>query len=102
MTNSSFSGDYMMLRRLIVKPDLPEELQSLRIIGMNMWFTWNPEVSRLFQALDPELWESCSHNPIILLANLTEERKKEKRVKDVLKRTDKFIKETEDLLDKMH
>ncbi len=67
----------MMLRRLIVKPDLPEELQSLRIIGMNMWFTWNPEVSRLFQALDPELWESCSHNPIILLANLTEERKKE-------------------------
>lgn len=28
-----------------------------------------------------------------------EERKKEKRVKDVLKRTDKFIKETEDLLD---
>lgn len=32
----------------------------------------------------------------------SEERKKEKRVKDVLKRTDKFIKETEDLLDKMH
>jgi hypothetical protein len=31
----------------------------------------------------------------------SEERKKEKRVKDVLKRTDKFIKETEDLLDKM-
>lgn len=31
-----------------------------------------------------------------------EERKKEKRVKEVLKRTDKFIKETEDLLDKMH
>ena len=27
---------------------------------------------------------------------------KEKRIKDVLKRTDKFIKETEDLLDKMH
>lgn len=31
----------------------------------------------------------------------SEERKKGKRVKDVLKRTDKFIKETEDLLDKM-
>lgn len=31
----------------------------------------------------------------------SEKRKKEKRVKDVLKRTDKFIKETEDLLDKM-
>lgn len=31
-----------------------------------------------------------------------EERKKEKRVKDVLKRTDKFIKEAEDLLDKKY
>lgn len=30
------------------------------------------------------------------------ERKKEKRVKNVLKRTDKFIKETEDLLDKKY
>ena len=67
----------MQLRRLIVKPDLPDELQSLKIIGMNMWFTWNPEVSRLFQALNPELWESCSHNPIVLLSNLTEERKRE-------------------------
>lgn len=32
----------------------------------------------------------------------SEERKKEKRVQDVLKRTDKFIKETEDLLDKKY
>ena len=32
----------------------------------------------------------------------SEERKEGKRVKDVLKRKDKFIKETEDLLDKMH
>lgn len=31
----------------------------------------------------------------------SEERKKEKRVKEVLKRTDKFIKETENMLDNM-
>ncbi len=67
----------MKLRRLIVKPDLPDELQSLRIIAMNLWFTWNPEMNRLFQALDPELWERCSHNPVVLLANLSRERKQE-------------------------
>lgn len=31
-----------------------------------------------------------------------EERRKEKRVKDVLKRTDKFIEETEKMLDDMN
>lgn len=47
----------MKLRHLIVKPDLPDELQVLRTIGMNLWYTWNPDVHRLFQSLDPELWE---------------------------------------------
>ncbi|MCL5122928.1 MAG: alpha-glucan family phosphorylase [Deltaproteobacteria bacterium] len=67
----------MKLRHLIVKPDLPDELQPLRIIGMNMWFTWNPEASRLFQALDPDLWEICGHNPIMLLSRLSEFRIRE-------------------------
>lgn len=69
----------MKLRHLIVKPDLPDELQPLRIIAMNMWFTWNPEASRLFQALDPELWETCGHNPIMLLSTL-----KESRIREIL------------------
>ncbi|HTY21991.1 MAG TPA: alpha-glucan family phosphorylase [Desulfomonilaceae bacterium] len=67
----------MKMRRLIVKPDLPEELQGLRNIAMNLWFSWNPEVNRLFQGLDPDLWEECGHNPVLLLANLTDTRKAE-------------------------
>ncbi|MGO9572540.1 MAG: alpha-glucan family phosphorylase [Desulfomonilaceae bacterium] len=67
----------MKLRHLIVKPDLPDELQVLRTIGMNLWYTWNPDVHRLFQSLDPELWEECDHNPIMLLGNLSSERTKE-------------------------
>ena len=67
----------MALRVLNVKPHLPEELQILRNIGMNIWFSWNPHMNRLFQALDPDLWEECSHNPILLLGNLSEERMQE-------------------------
>ncbi len=69
----------MALRVLNVKPDLPEELQVLRNIGMNVWFSWNPQMNRLFQALDPDLWEECSHNPILLLANLSQD-----RIRDIL------------------
>lgn len=67
----------MTVRRLIVKPDLPEQLQPLLRIGMNMWYTWNPDLPRVFQAVDPDLWEECGHNPILLLANLSPERKNE-------------------------
>jgi len=67
----------MSMRRLVVKPDLPEELQPLYRIGMNMWFTWNPDVSRVFQAAGPDLWEQSGHNPILFLANLSQERKEE-------------------------
>jgi glycogen phosphorylase len=67
----------MRLRRLLVKPDLPDDLQPLQTIAMNLWHTWNPDVSRLFQALDPDLWDDCGHNPVLLLANLSDERKAE-------------------------
>lgn len=67
----------MTVRRLIVQPDLPSELEPLQRIGMNMWFTWNPDVSRVFQAVDSDLWEECGHNPILLLANLSPARTEE-------------------------
>jgi len=44
---------------------------------MNLWLSWNPDASRVFQALDPDLWEESNHNPILLLANLSYERKNE-------------------------
>jgi glycogen phosphorylase len=67
----------MKLRHLVVRPDLPDELQPLRIIAMNMWFTWNPEANRLFQALDPNLWEATNHNPVMLLSRLQPDRIRE-------------------------
>ena len=89
----------MKLRHLLVGADLPDALQVLRTIGMNLWFTWNPDVTRLFQALDPDLWDETGHNPILLLANLTQERKDEivhdvalmDRIKEAERAFDRYI-----------
>ena len=62
------------MRRLIVQPDIPEKLQALRRIAMNLWYTWNPATTRLFQSLDPDLWEESGHNPLVVLANLSRDR----------------------------
>ncbi|MEW6348759.1 MAG: alpha-glucan family phosphorylase [Thermodesulfobacteriota bacterium] len=67
----------MAVRALIVQPDLPPQLDGLQRIAMNLWHSWNPEVARLFQTLDPDLWERTGHNPVALLAGLAPERVEE-------------------------
>jgi glycogen phosphorylase len=92
----------MKLRKLLVRPDLYPQLEVLRTIGMNLWHTWNPEINRLFQALDPDLWEEVHHNPILLLANLSQDRKKEivedpsflARIKDAAASFEEYISNT--------
>ncbi len=65
------------MRRLLVRADLPDELLPLKRVAMNLWHSWNPDVARLFQSLDPELWEECQHNPALVLSRLSKERTRE-------------------------
>ena len=41
---------------------------KLRELGLNLWWTWNPEIIELFRDLDPILWRDTHHNPIAVLA----------------------------------
>ncbi|OFW28641.1 MAG: alpha-glucan phosphorylase [Acidobacteria bacterium RIFCSPLOWO2_02_FULL_65_29] len=45
----------------------------LKALGLNLWWTWHPEVIELFRELDPEIWRGTNHNPIALLARLSDE-----------------------------
>jgi len=47
---------------------------KLAELGLNLWWTWNPEVIELFRELDPALWRETHHNPIALLARFDEQR----------------------------
>ena len=54
-------------KRIIVDSNLPESLKPLKDLSRNLWWVWNTEVRELFKYIDAEIWEECSHNPIVLL-----------------------------------
>ena len=47
--------------------------QRLRVLAQNLWWTWHPEVIRLFTDLDPHLWREVDHNPIAFLNRMSPE-----------------------------
>jgi starch phosphorylase len=48
--------------------------KRLWTLARNLWWTWQPEVTRLFRELDPIRWRQLAHNPIALLSEFTLER----------------------------
>lgn len=64
-----------------VKSTLPTELKCLDELAHNMWWVWNYEAREMWRSLDEDLYEKVSHNPVMLLEQLSYERK-EAIVKD--------------------
>jgi Glucan phosphorylase len=62
------------IRRFTVRPVLPEALASLGTLAGNLRWSWHPETQDVFAAADPELWDSVGHDPVRLLAGLTQTR----------------------------
>jgi starch phosphorylase len=62
------------LRTFKVTPYLPAALESLRFLAYNLHFSWNAETRNLFYRMDPDLWDSCAHNPVALLGQIRQER----------------------------
>jgi len=60
-----------------VVPRIPERLASLKSIAYNTWWTWNPQAVELFRWIDPDLWETCLHNPVRLLGRVGQARLEE-------------------------
>lgn len=55
---------------LNVTPLLPEALQPLQTLAMNLRWSWRDETHELFRSIDPALWTKTGHNPITLLKSL--------------------------------
>jgi phosphorylase/glycogen(starch) synthase len=50
-----------------VAATLPESLRGLLRLSRNLWWSWDPEATALFEELAPRQWEACGHNPVTFL-----------------------------------
>ena len=62
------------LRQLTVVPTLPPNLEPLRELALNLWWTWDREALDLFQYLDAELWQKTYHNPVAMLGQISQKK----------------------------
>ena len=49
---------------------LPARIGRLGELAYNVWWSWNPDASALFQYLDKTLWEMTQNNPVKLLRQI--------------------------------
>lgn len=57
-----------------VAPCIPEQVSFLETLARNMWWCWNTEAIELFRRIDPKLWRSCGHNPLVFLSQVPQRR----------------------------
>jgi len=49
----------------------PARIRRLRELAYNLWWSWQPDASWLFQYLDKTLWELTHHNPVKFLQQIS-------------------------------
>jgi len=65
------------IRTFNVSPALPSRLEPLRKLAYNLHWDWNVDSKDLFRRLDPDLWESSHHNPVLMLGTISQARLQE-------------------------
>ncbi|MFO7874287.1 MAG: alpha-glucan family phosphorylase [Bacteroidales bacterium] len=87
-------------KKVTIDIKVPEPLKSLPELARNLWWTWNYEATELFETIDPELWETCKNNPVILLDNLSMDHY-ERLINDkaFMKKYDEVVKNFKDYMD---
>jgi starch phosphorylase len=51
--------------------NLPRRLRRLPDLAYNLWWTWNSDAGTVFRRIDPEIWETVAHNPVIFLRKVS-------------------------------
>ena len=54
-------------RTILVTRHLPEKLSRLEKLSRNLWWCWNESAKDLFRSIDPKIWHSSGHNPLVVL-----------------------------------
>jgi len=62
------------IRRFTVQPALPEQLAPLRPLMMNLRWSWHAPTRDLFAEVDRAAWEDSEHDPVAMLAHVSQQR----------------------------
>ena len=63
-----------VFNKIVVKPQLPKNIDRLQEIANNLWWSWNTEFLKLLKRMDRDLWESVEKNPVKFLKRISQER----------------------------
>jgi len=58
------------IRTFKVRPSLPPSLLPLLEVAYNLRWSWDHAAIELFRRLDRDLWETCAHEPVLLLGSV--------------------------------
>lgn len=58
------------IRRFTVRTVLPEQLQPLHELALNLRWSWHSETRDLFRSVDPEIWAATGEDPVRLLGEV--------------------------------
>lgn len=64
-------SDEPVWNKVLIKASYPEQLEKLRELAGNIWWSWHPEAIDLFKSINPTLWNEAEMNPIKLLSLLS-------------------------------
>ncbi len=64
----------MILRKVFVYQEYPENLMKLYQLAYNFWWAWDYQALNLFHRIDTQLFREVDHNPVRLLYSLPKER----------------------------
>jgi len=74
--------DVRPIHSFSVVPLLPPPVEALREIAYNLYWCWTNDAIELFRRLDRDLWETCGHNPVLMLGVIEQEKLEAAAVND--------------------
>src|SRR5438093_1643492 len=74
---------------------LPRRIEQLSELASDLWWCWSPVAREVFRRLDYSLWRQTNHNPMEMLALVSQERLEE------VERDPSFIKLYDDAVERL-
>src|SRR5215475_8610388 len=60
------------VKEFLVQPALPEALSRLSELAYNLIWSWDHNIRAVFRRLDPVLWKTSGHNPVLMIGHISQ------------------------------